>query len=68
MKLEMEITCGTTTCYNKEKAEMCEFVGSVRMGTEWVCMLFPSEEGSQTKLSDVSGFLQRCDKCKECSI
>lgn len=64
--LKIEIECGEKTCAS-EPGKFCPYLGTVRMGTKYVCMLFPNEEGSHTLLmgegGDEAGWLQRCPAC-----
>lgn len=58
------IICGETTC-GTGSGMFCEYVGTRRLGTEWICRLFPTEEDSYTQLEDKESWLQRCKMCLE---
>lgn len=68
--VQLSIECGDRTCYYAYQ-KSCRFVGVKRFGTEYVCMLFPSDsDGSNTPLkededpeSPTFGRLLRCDSC-----
>lgn len=60
--LTVVINCGETTCYSKPGVH-CQYLGSKRMGTIHVCMLFPDDDDSNTVLEDKDGWLQRCASC-----
>ena len=60
-KLAISITCGELTCAS-EPGKFCRFSGTRRFGTEFVCMLFPSED-SFTHLVIKNGWAQRCNAC-----
>ena len=62
--LELTIDCGDTTCAS-EPGKFCRFFGTRRMGTEFVCRLFPTTEDSFTPLEDKDGWVQRCEACLE---
>ena len=66
--LRIQIECGETTCAS-EPGRFCRFLGSRRMGTVPVCMLFPEKNpgrkhpGGITELEQTTGWLQRCPAC-----
>ena len=64
--IEVDIECGALTCAI-EPGKFCKFVGTRRMGTEFVCRLFPTDDDSYTKLDTIggkpNGWLARCPEC-----
>ena len=61
--ITLDIRCGENTCA-ESKGNFCKYVGTRRMGTEYVCRLFPSNEDSFTALKeDENEWLKRCDEC-----
>jgi len=71
--LKININCGETTCAS-EPGKFCQFLGSRRMGTIPVCMLFPTKNpgrkdpGSLTDLDQTDSWLQRCPACLEAEL
>lgn len=64
--LTIKVRCGKDTCAEKPGV-FCPFVGSRKMGSRYVCLLFPSEERSSTDLKEdePGGSLQRLAVCKD---
>ena len=61
--LKIPIRSGKTTCF-AARNKPCEFVGTLRLGTEFVCRLFPDDETSCVPLSEsAEGWLLRCPAC-----
>jgi hypothetical protein len=60
--LNFKIECGEKTCAS-EPGKFCNFFGATHFGQRAVCRLFPSEEGSHTKLEEKDGWMQRCIMC-----
>ena len=63
--LAINIRCGRETCAEKPGV-FCPFVGTRKMGTTYVCLLFPSEDRASTDLKEdkPGGSLQRLAVCK----
>ena len=64
MRLVIEIQCGAKTCAT-EPGKFCKYVGSRRLGTQPVCLLFPGNNAAHTDLYAEPGesWLMRCDAC-----
>lgn len=62
--LQFVIECGATTCAY-EKGKFCRYLGVRRMGSENICLLFPSEQHPYTPLQETAegGWLLRCAAC-----
>ena len=69
--LRITIDCGPLTCAS-EPGKFCEYLGTTRMGSVPVCMLFPAESpsrrepGAATILKEdppLVGWVQRCQAC-----
>jgi hypothetical protein len=61
--LLLRIVSGITTCAS-EPGEFCRFVGDTHMGSRYVCMLFPGNEGhAHTPLKEKNGWILRCEAC-----
>lgn len=67
--LKIQISCGEKTCAS-EPGKFCRFFGSINFGSTPVCVLFPSEDNSYTKLfqnedkdSKIFGWTERCKSC-----
>lgn len=60
--ITVDIRCGELTCA-ESKGKFCKYFGTRRMGTEWVCRLFPTEEDSFTPLEEKNGWTLRCNEC-----
>jgi hypothetical protein len=65
-KLIIEVGCGEKTCIDGDVR--CNYIGTFRFGTRWVCRLFPSCDDSYTELFDDGGYLQRCDACLKSEV
>lgn len=68
-KLAINIECSKENCAT-EPGKFCKFFGTMRFGTEAICMLFPSENnkvsksGSHTELKmGDDGWTKRCKAC-----
>jgi hypothetical protein len=48
-----------------ERCHQCSFVGTVRLGTVFVCRLFPDEDSHTYLDDDEGGYLMRCRACLE---
>ena len=68
-QIRITIECGEFTCAS-EPGKFCKFVGTRRMGAEYVCRLFPSEDDSYLRLQTLdnkpNGWLARCSECLKC--
>ena len=62
--LRIKIEAGETTCAS-EPGKFCQFVGVRGMGTQHLCLLFPSNDSSYSRLEDRDGWLQRLPECME---
>lgn len=64
LTLMIPIQCGKTTCAYKP-GKFCCYAGTRRLGTAWVCRLFPTDDDSYTPLREdaPAGRLLRCDAC-----
>jgi hypothetical protein len=61
--LKIVIQSGPETCAY-EFGRLCPYVGTRKFGTEFVCVLFPSDDGAHTKLGETDkGWLKRCPDC-----
>jgi hypothetical protein len=60
--LKIEIECSHVTCASKP-GKFCRYVGITHFGSQYVCMLFSSNDNSHTKLKEKDGWLLRCNEC-----
>jgi len=62
--IKIEIDCYGLLCSADAKSKQCcPYVGTSRLGTIWLCRLFPSPSGAYTVLDDDTGWLMRCQAC-----
>jgi hypothetical protein len=64
-----EFECGDTTCVDPITQKPCKFLGSKRMGTTPVCLLFRYEDGEEIELQLSLGLTEkqwrlRCTACQ----
>ena len=69
--LRLPIVAGKTTCAARA-GDFCRFVGTTRMGSTYVCMLFPPNQTDECRNGAVTvlkendkGWLMRCPACIE---
>jgi len=67
--LTVKVRCGENTCA-ESPGVFCPFVGTRKMGTVYVCLLFPSEDRASTDLREdrPGGSLQRLAVCRTAEV
>lgn len=64
-RVSLHIECGELRCYSPEHARLCRHVLTTHFGSRWVCGIFRNAESEPMPLKEESGWLMRCDKCRE---
>lgn len=68
--IKIEIECGEHTCAAVEPGKFCGYFGSTHHGSTPICFLFHSKVNEHinfTVLTEIDGWTQRCQQCKDLS-